>query len=462
MDLIHIFVPKAVVAKHKIDALEFGFAEPEVVADIEGLSCVGHTAMLKEEVLKQMLLRWKLRAIPNERAIVGDSVFDVARAECDSYISLPSYHPAQEKIDAFMEEISLTIETFGSRLGLSEVGLHFMVDPKDIYPARTDRANKLTLVVGGGPVGLVNNQLVSTLCGVLLTEDGDKVPLRSHSGGYGGLVKDDEDVVIAQIVESVFYLNIPSKQERFATHFSGMGSDLFRKLLYMLWNRQKNATPPAVRTVVEDPETYVEQMLAHEKMNVGAYRLMADASRKKIARLERDLRLEILNAANLDRISTNLKAYTKLPGRADKLRASFERLKRHRLMEKIVTTGDEFFEVWTKPVFIEHDSNTYGPFGPYVITVYRETGILIRCQGSPHKGMYVHPHVPVETSEPCFGNATRAIGEALANDDRTLGIELILEWLESGYDHSIAEFKIGNWPVVSSESEPKLESANAG
>ena len=457
----NVFIPEGVVRKHRTDALEFGLSD--AVAEIDGLMCPGSTVSLETELLDVLLQRFRIEVIPEERAIIGDKVFEVARAHCDSYLAIPPNHPAGKKIDEISEELAVTLETFGSRLGFTEVGMHFLAEPQDFLPPRKGLPGRsLTIAVGGGPVGLINTQHVATLCGTRLTEDGGVTTIRSHSNGYGGILKDDQDSVIAQIVDSMFYLTIPSKAERFITHFSTVGTGLFGKMLHMAWNRKDTASPPMKRTAVEDPDMFAAKMLEYDRECVESYRRMLQKARLDLEALERKLTNQIIHVRNLDQICAGIGERIKIPERIEKLRAAFLRLKEHHLVDQIMVTGDEFFEVWTKPVFIEHEGATYGPFGPYVVTFIRASGVIIRCRDEAYKNLYVHPHVPIDTGSPCFGNATRAIESALVGEEtRPAGIELTLEWLESGYDHGIAAIKVTEWPRVPASVETGKEVANA-
>lgn len=452
----HIFVPEGVAERHRIDALELGLTE-KLDVEIDGLICPGYLLAAGEQATELALARLKVSLVAEEYAIAGDRLHEVALGKCDSYIKYSDNHPAAEKIDALSGELMNLLERFGTRLGLLEVGLHF-IDQAEFFEPPPQRRGCLTVVIGGGPIGAMALQDVSVLCGVKLTEDDETIPLRAHTLGYGGVIKDDAGTLLAQIVGSTWYLTLPSREERFVTLYHTGSANLLWKALRLTSNKRAEATQ-VERVELADAEAYVEHSRAFDDRAHKHLGEMIDLTRKEIDQLEDQIRLKIRFLRDFAPLVELNKARLASPNYTEEMREGFVRLKAHPLVERLAMAEGEVLEVWTKPITITHDGARY-PLGAYVLSIRTSNVVFIRSCGYPQNGTHMHPHIPATTGSPCLGNATRAINDALNSDDRAYGIELLLDWLANGYDHGIAAQKITEWPRENEAVERK-EAAHA-
>ena len=293
------------------------------------------------------------------------------------------------------------------------------------------------------PVGLNNaNRPISAAFGLNLTEDGREVVARHPTLGRGVVMKDGDEQDMIQVVDNNWYLLLPTM-----SHFNESTSlEIFERLLAL-------GLEASERRSVMLKQSGRRDYLTGMKTNLGKrarhFEDRVKEAEVQIERLQRQLLMEEQKLREFILMRDAWRKYEAGQFRRLGRKRDFERLVAHPLIDRFYLIDDGFLQICTKPIVIEHEGRLYR-MGKFIITLNGWQEVGMHCVHSPHPRGVQHVHIGA-SGDPCFGNAGRAITEALADFRIADAIYYMLSWLTQGYSPELAEVKIEEWPLVSDE-----------
>ncbi len=352
--------------------------------------------------------------------------------------NLPEYGWGLDKHTELLDEINSTLADISAWAGKpvllaapSEVVVGLPLIPE----------TQICVILDSSPAGHYSEMRSKKLCGVSFSEIDEGIRHSGPTAGRGYVVRDEDGTAVAQIIRNCFYLFLPYDvlHKRMVLTQGGNGLGLFRKTLMRAWNAQFEARDPQIE-VFESAEAYVAFGRETVQEAPRILRALVDAHDKKIAEAEEKLRNAISEKRRMLRLIEHLEreASELTP---EKLKQSWNKLTQLPQVRSIASV-DNALQVETNLLV----NTQYGrrPLGRYILRL-AEQQIFVWCIESCHPAGLSHPHIGVKHGNPCFGNVSIAIQKA-ASESRAYAIELAIRWLESGYDHDLADIKITEWP----------------
>lgn len=285
----------------------------------------------------------------------------------------------------------------------------------------------------------------TSVCNVLFGEDANGplfvcAPVR----GYGNVIYDDEGEPLAQIMGKSIYLFLPTKNIQIYRRDQGQ---IFRVAMRHVWNaiHQKNFAR-ASGTKIEESEDLFTAYDAVWSATLRGIERSRENTLAEIVQLERkihDLHMHLRHIKEIMAFRA-LSALGEMSAEKETERAKdWERIASFPLIDSIECV-DDGLQIKTKQVFMQFDGVMYH-LGSYFIRIGEYVEPIIWSDDSRHPKGVMHPHIGKSLS-PCYGNATIEISRAAAQGNIADLLELTLSWLSTGYDPSLTETPITEWP----------------
>lgn len=318
-------------------------------------------------------------------------------------------------------------------------------DAPQLAPMRSE-GGVIDVIIGPSPAGAAGYRRSNQLCGIPLDQRGYFVYHRDAAAGRGIILRDENDVAFAQVVENVIYLLVPVHSvEALRLLDTKRGPGLLERAFVPAWNAlvapTKEQAPPRRRlSTAEAMELFTRETLdMQERVN---HALLKD----KKERVEKTLAayLEALRDLETIRMFADT-ASKRTEADAAQVVDDWKRLLAHPLVAGIEAM-DGFMHLRTRALTLEHEGRRYR-LGSYVIRFSPHDGVSIWSKTPTHPERIPHPHISSDGTI-CFGNVTRVIHEDVVALRFGSAAETVLRWLTEGYDPARADTKIEQWPLA--------------
>ncbi|MEK7639520.1 MAG: hypothetical protein AAB388_05175 [Patescibacteria group bacterium] len=324
--------------------------------------------------------------------------------------------------------------------------LHLVSGPA--FTPRKKEIGVIHVVLGAAPDGPLQDEYVNKLCGIWLDPDGDRSFPRSFTPGRGTYVKDSEGAIIAQYVDSTIYLLLPFRDsDQYALMYKPTARpDLFRAAMKIAWN---GYVPKNLKRAVLPPMTKDSFASFAKERKKRLFEHFASEIKETNESIER-LTAELQSKLNLKRQLLRMKAGLESAVAVDEkeLITSWPQIMRNPLLHKLHEHEEAIF-LETKPIIIDY-KGTRRKIGRFVIRYKFGGQPGIWAIEAAHPRLIAHPHISPNGAV-CFGNATFAIEQAAAEARIEDLFSLICRWLRDGYEPTLADTKVEEWPEVTNE-----------
>ncbi|MEJ0053302.1 MAG: hypothetical protein WDN10_01050 [bacterium] len=298
-------------------------------------------------------------------------------------------------------------------------------------------------IVGASPPGAISELDRRDLCGVRLHPSGLYRTTNGPTHGRGFLIKDEHDQLCAQVLDRNVFLFTPRLTLETSALFSSEGGDLLLKILRLVSKALAEDRKAETEISLDSAEAYGQHafasMIASNKDVLAAIKNAESEIERLRTRYHEALATHRHYIATLAMGSAILEGMVQENAESD-----WKRLSSNPLVEGL-SVLDGALHVRTKPIIGIHEGRRYD-YGPFMIRMHFRGTISIWALAPTHPRKLHHPHIS-ERSSPCFGNAGLYIEEALESFRVADALELVLEWLVSGYDPALASVKIEEWPL---------------
>lgn len=349
---------------------------------------------------------------------------------------------AEQKFEPIVDDMLNTLGTLSELSGFN-MALHICAPNTIYYPI--DNEDTLHIVLGGVPPGDVTHLNATHIAGALLDPAGQDVNVAGVTHGYGRLVRDEYECTVAQVIGSVLYLCLPTDTKY--AHLLGKGGHLFRTVLQLAWQEFHLAEPQPDTAALLDEKKYVSARTSlgeryGEALNEELVRIDSQIdyhmSRVRKLYIERKLQVNIISGGllGLSESAAN---------------SEWKRLQEHHLFDFIEKSTDGHLHLHTKDVCIPDGQGELRYIGRYIIRIKATKKVSIWSKILTHPKKIPHPHIG-QTGSICFGNIDLEVSKLIAENRNGELFELILSWLSEGYDATLADVKIEEWPIVGDES----------
>lgn len=321
------------------------------------------------------------------------------------------------------------------------------------YPSDDD---VIDVVIGAASPGPEAAETAAFIDDIALRPDCRMVKYAVSEAGYGANVTDHNGKRVAQVVGSTFYLFLPLYTDTIGL-FAGRGTNLFRTVLCHAWNAYVDREKDRLRVDHRSLDT-VDDYQVVRSLADNAYQLEL---KEQIARTDREIaslssRLVRLQLSRRDLMMRS--SNSSLTIGAQEMALEYQAIIEHPLVERLENNGDDTIWVHTKPVIVTGKDSVKRDLGSFIISV-DVTSVSVWSKRLTHQQRIPHPHINVEGTA-CYGNITHEINRALGENRRMDAALLVLSWLEEGYDETLADRKIEEWPEAGSseaENTPDLD-----
>lgn len=367
---------------------------------------------------------------------IGDVHMEIA---CDD-----SGKPFLHKHPLIIESVGPVIKHFTECTGLTAC-VHFIQERVYEPPPRVRETADVHIVVGSSPLGETTIAEEQFLCGLQLHKDRHWYRMNGPTLGRGVVVPDEHGVDTMQVVDNVFYLFAPTIDAKTEWLFTTSGGDLFAKQMRLASHtiaKGEDARP--AERLIETDEDFGEFGRVRCKAEIdlcdkghGQAQVRAAealATYREMMRLQKDyIRLRAMLASETDEV-------------VERMAAAFARIRDMPLTRRITTVDDHAIHVQTKRI-IGEAGGKHHDLGELMFRWSVGGKISIWPIVSTHPKGIPHPHIGI-AGNICFGNVGPAIEDAFHEMHPDEGFALIYEWLTDGYDETLADVKITEWPEV--------------
>lgn len=436
---IGYFIPRALAARitELPQGIRFTKKTLNVLAYGDGINIPGVRVRGRRPLVERFLKDHELS--PMGDGLVNDHMHRIYG--CGASVVIDGEHKklkAEKEIRAGLEE---TLTILSSYTGL-EFHLHY--DDDCCLPFGADDKN-VHFVLGASPPGDVQNLERSHLLGVTLHYAARDITHYGPAKGYGVCIQDDKKEIVAQIIHSTIYLFLPLDDIRLLER---SGANLFGRAVQVAWNAygEDEAKGAKEGTTVDGRNAYRRQMERWAEGRAKMTDFSIELVNHEIKRVQDELRELFGKKRTLiafQRGRKDLKGSERQ--RRAQLRQQWERLMAIPLIEHVVFS-EGAFQIKTKTVIVEDEGARYRT-GSYMIRIDAFGNVSIWAHAPTHPKRIPHPHIS-RKGVWCFGNYTTPIEEAAMAMDIGETAHLITRWLVEGYDPSVADTRIEEWPVV--------------
>ncbi|MCA9354833.1 MAG: hypothetical protein KC877_04910 [Candidatus Kaiserbacteria bacterium] len=432
-----------------------GLPVPLTIVYINGFSIKGYPLDLDSETLNgllecspevvaRLLVRERVdnRLISTDREAYffdqGDAPHVETAIDHGSEFKRMTYEPILEA----MQDTLLKLAFVSGK----HVHLHLCSHGSVQYPYND--SDTVHIVLGAVPPG-ENQEFVAThVDDVRLQPSGHEVAVPGVAHGYGLVVHDRFNQRIGQVVGTTLYLFVPVDDD--SLHLlAANGTDLFAVALGYAWRvftaRDKVELLTKRLETAEEYGQYLVSMIQRLHDNVDAKVKRVDERIANYRRIIAELLLERrLMLAQKSKGIFEVVDQSALEG--------WEVLRTHPLIDYLEHPDSTYLHVHTKDVVVQDAAGVERYLGRFIIRISRYQKVHVWSKCLPHPTLVPHPHIGASGSV-CFGNVTNEVDELLTSGQDEDLICLILDWLQNGYDESLADAKIEEWPVFGDDSK---------
>lgn len=328
-----------------------------------------------------------------------------------------------------------------ARLTNRPVVLNLRVGGEIRAPFPVDGA--IHLMAANRPPGIAINRYVNLAYGLPIKGAGEQIVVLGHAKGRGVVKGDAKGVKTVQVLGDSWYLLLPV-----ITHFHGRNSvAIFEKMLAQALEADREQRSDGAIARSADEGDFIAYRANEAGFFAGGWdkqieqhQREIEAATERLAAAQRNLRMALEWEALVKATPFIAECNARAP-------SEFARLKRDPRIAKMVIV-DELLQIETKPIVIEHDGNRYD-VGTFVIGIDR-CSFTVWGLVPTHPDRVPHPHIDRDGIA-CFGNASQAITDAVAELRVADAVDFMLEWLEDGYEPSLARVKIETWSKTTTE-----------
>ncbi len=374
------------------------------------------------------------------RDILRDDGPNVAIVTCSSSPLYKSeYEPQIEEMHTHLEILA---QATGRHVEL------FIEDGKTVPAMGTKQI--LRIALGSPAPGYHSRREASDIFGVEICESNRFVRIPTPSVDMGMVVKNKYGEEIAQIVDDTIYLFLPTNRQAL-TALSDYGSQLFAKSLKLAWNAYLEAEIAGAQKAtirmasVSDITLDVLDIASRKKRLESDIEVINDEIREAQERLSKCLTMK--------RTLLALKRGLESVFNIDPTEA-FMRLHRCEYFDYATITSDGRLHYITKPLTYECDNGDVRYLGRYGIRIQNHESIVVWSIDYPHSSGVIHPHVNAY-GDICLGNVSESVYDLMLQGKETDAAILIMRLLAEGYDASLAEHQIEEWPTAEKQKRRK-------
>lgn len=353
------------------------------------------------------------------------------------------------EMPSIVQELSGVMQMFNG-LTRRKAYLHFVEGPGCFpYPDNGD----IHFVVGATHPGAYSDISRSHVCGIRVHETGRYIRLYGATRGVGFVVKDDKGSEIAQVVGSTVYLFVPNP-EKLTFLFSGTeGRDLYSRIIDASWAAMAGGKEPKA--------VPINSLRSYRRRTANSFKTMESILGLHLASLDVKIKeaTERLRALYVEKETyVRMQAFHKARREEDVRefpKRDWNRMRKHPLVERMLWV-DDAVHVHTGPIVFEHDGRRFD-LGRFIIRMEAGYTPSVWAIDHKHPARAMHPHIS-KTGITCFGNISAALAQAAGEGRAADTLDLMLSWLQDGYDPNLADTKIEEWPALE-EEQPAQEKA---
>lgn len=355
-----------------------------------------------------------------------------------------------EKGAPFLEDYPTVDETarkvvayFASYTGMRTC-IHFMRNPSYEPPPEYRASYDLNIVFGSSPPGDIAILELQYYCGVQLHHQrywrrmsgptaGRGTVLSTPDGDFGQ-ISDDDNIV---------WIFAPRIETETLSLFTEKGQQLFHKLM-------RNVAQALAEGVEHAPEHTIESIedfAAFGKLRYEENLKYCESEIKKAEAKAKEALASYQNALADHRGLLLMRSVlqTQTDESSQRISDAFAHI-RGRPQTRRILDVDGAVHIETNRMISEIDGHRYD-CGRLMIRIPIGGKISIWSIEPTHPKGIAHPHISADGAI-CFGNVGPAIAESINNDHIDDAVDLIYDWLEHGYDETLAAIKITEWPEI--------------
>ena len=322
----------------------------------------------------------------------------------------------------------------------------FVVTNKRIV-APTGTKRRLRVVLGSPPPGYSTIRDTETLFQIPVSNRGYTIGIPTPAVDAGVVVRNILDEPVAQIVGDTIYLLLSVHP----SSFEGLGDGgMFKLALMLAWNTYYTEQPAAPSFPhIDLAEDFATCTLSTTKERKVLTEELAAAD-EDIDRAQVRLRHAL---AKKRKLVTKERTFLDQMARVD-YQQGWIRLQTCPYFDFATTTSDQSVHYFTKPLTLKDDMGMERYLGRFGIRLHGEESVTVWSLDYPHSSDIPHPHINASGGV-CLGNVTESLWQLLDEYKEAEAAVLVMRLLAEGYESSLTEHKIEEWPTVKTYLERK-------
>lgn len=332
-------------------------------------------------------------------------------------------------------------------------GLSFTLHPEirgHGYPPLPDTPGHINLYFWTAPPGDSDDYFLARAFKIPLCKESKSVLTYRGVPGRGEFVGDGKHDLVQLIGNNWYVLtSVFEFAHRFGTEA------LVSKLLAISlarWQALRKGARPKHREVMIGRAQFVKTTTRWVNSLPDALKGEVQKQRKELERLRRERERIMRVYQDALRALKAMDDGTTTRTLLESLPQQWEAIRKNPHVADISQVG-EGLHITTVPIVIDYDGHRYR-LGRFVIRLNKDGVLTLWNLELLHPKGIPHPHID-DIGHPCYGNASAAIESALAEHRYADAVQYVTRWLVDGYEPSLAQHLIIDWPVQ------QLESVNA-
>lgn len=256
--------------------------------------------------------------------------------------------------------------------------------------------------------------------------------------GRGLQISDSADVVMATVIGNTWYIHCPLD-----IWFNGDSTlKILNEILVAIWACLWIDT---AEIAALNETTLSAQLAEWQDRVVKTFLDRQTALQAQVVRLQRELADTLGQLRALNASLSGLQA-DPLRHSDERLRGTAETILAEELVDSVTYVQDGL-HVHLKPLIVEHEGARYA-LGTLTVRLNLSSQVYVWSDKPTHPRGIAHPHVDA-AGNPCLGNATQAVIQALTQDRLADAVRYVLNWLQYGYTPELAaHHKLTEWPLA--------------
>lgn len=291
-----------------------------------------------------------------------------------------------------------------------------------------------TFVFGVSPPGETTYQDLSRCFDIRLSDDDALIRCPGPTRGYGVVLYDTAKEAVAQIVGTTIYIFPPVVES-----FANADDTLLKCIMTAVWEAYTRPSEPDTtepRSIEDTVASWIDVSRTHAQRELHAVDQAIHELEEKLRMLylSRRFTLQQMRHTNADKAEMMQTV------------VGVDRKLTEHLHLSSVRVIDGGIQAETHPLLCEHTDGLHA-IGRFCIRLSIRGRVSVWSIDTPHPNRIAHPHLG-KNGTPCFGNMSVSIQEAAMMWDVALVMDLVIRWLTEGYDPSLADTPIEEWPRV--------------